>query len=161
MEAAVDTNFVFPTLNAILNGIAGILLVWGWFAIKGKNRQKHKKVMLAAFGVSAAFLASYLYYHFNYSSGKYQGTGWMRSLYFFILIPHVILATLNLPFILRIMQLALTGRYTEHARLARWVWPVWVYVSVTGVLVYLMLYIWVDPALAVEPQTFIMERIQK
>jgi uncharacterized membrane protein YozB (DUF420 family) len=156
MDVAAPTNFVFPTLNALLNATAGILLIWGWWAIKQNDRELHKKVMLAAFGVSAAFLASYLYYHFHYASVRYQGEGWIRSLYFFILISHIILATLNLPFILWALALALKGRYEKHARLARWVWPIWVYVSITGVLVYLMLYIWVDPSLA-EPSASIRD----
>lgn len=147
MESLAPTNFFFPTLNSILNGTAGILLIWGWWAIKKNDRELHKKVMLAAFAVSATFLGFYLYYHFNYASVKYQGTGWIRPVYFSILISHIILATANLPLILRALWLALKGRYVEHARLARWVWPIWVYVSITGVIVYLMLYIWVDPSL--------------
>jgi putative membrane protein len=147
MDSLAPTNFFFPTVNSILNGTAGLLLIWGWWAIKQDRRDLHKKVMLAAFGVSAAFLASYLYYHFHYASVRYQGSGWIRPVYFFILITHIILATANLPFILRAVFLALKGRYAEHARLARWVWPVWVYVSITGVLVYFMLYIWIDPSL--------------
>jgi uncharacterized membrane protein YozB (DUF420 family) len=142
MELGPNQSFFFPTLNAILNGTAGILLLIGFVLILKGKRQAHEKVMKAAFGVSAVFLASYLYYHFNYESFRYMGTGWMRTVYFFILISHIVLATLNLPFILRLLYLAHKKRFPEHGRLARWVWPVWMYVSVTGVLVYLMLYIW-------------------
>ena len=145
MEVPTTPNLFFPTLNAVLNGISGLLLVWGWFAIRKPDRELHKKVMLSAFGVSAAFLGFYLYYHFNDPSVRYKGSPTMRSLDVLVLVPHIVLATLNLPFILRTIQLALKGRYQEHARLARWVWPIWTYVSVTGVLVYLMLYVWADP----------------
>jgi uncharacterized membrane protein YozB (DUF420 family) len=141
IELGPNQSFFFPTVNSILNGTAGILLLIGLVLILKGKREAHEKVMKAAFGVSAVFLASYLYYHFNYESVKYTGTGGMRTFYFTILISHIILATLNLPFILRIMFLAHKKRFKEHARLARWVWPVWMYVSVTGVLVYLMLYI--------------------
>ncbi|MEO5667302.1 MAG: DUF420 domain-containing protein [Bdellovibrionota bacterium] len=168
MESLAPTNFFFPSLNAILNGASGVLLIWGWWAIKRsgrpaspRDRELHKKVMLVSFAVSVAFLASYLYYHFNYASVRYQGTPMMRAVYLAVLIPHVLLATLNLPFILRTIYLALKGRYTEHARLARWVWPIWTYVSITGVLVYLMLYIWVDPSIAPQPTPSISDLIPK
>jgi putative membrane protein len=142
MELTANHNLFFPTLNACLNALAGILLFAGWIFIKKGDRQTHGKIMAAAFGVSAVFLASYLYYHFNYDAVKYQSQGWIRPVYFTILITHIILATLNLPFILRIVFLAYKKRFQEHARMARWVWPVWMYVSITGVLVYMMLYRW-------------------
>ncbi len=135
------TNDFFPLLNACLNGLAAVLLLWGFVLIKQRKLEAHGKVMNAAFWTSAAFLASYLYYHFNYSSQKYSGTGWLRTVYFVILISHIFLATLNLPFVLRLFWLAKRGDFVKHRALARWVWPVWIYVSVTGVLIYLLLYV--------------------
>jgi len=161
MESLDSTKLFFPTLNAILNGIAGVLLIWGWWAIKQERRDLHKKVMLASFAVSTAFLGFYLYYHFNYPSVRYQGSPGMRTIYLLVLIPHIVLATLNLPFILRALYLALKGRYAEHARLARWVWPIWTYVSVSGVLVYLMLYVWADPSAAPHATPSISDLIPK
>lgn len=134
-------SFFFPTLNAILNGTAGIFLLWGWFAVKKGNHELHKKLMGIAVLISAVFLTSYLYYHVNYDAYKFAGEGVWRPIYFFILISHILLAAIQLPFILRMLYLALKKDYKRHARLARWVWPAWMYVSVTGVIVYLMLYI--------------------
>lgn len=140
-----EHSFFFPTLNAILNAIAGLLLLWGYIEVKKGNKEIHKKIMGAAVVVSALFLSSYLYYHFNYQSYRFDGQGIWRPIYFFILASHVILAAVQLPFILRMLWLAWKKEYKKHARLARWVWPAWMYVSVTGVIVYLMLYIIFDP----------------
>jgi len=142
IELGPNQNFFFPTLNSILNGSAGVLLFIGLILILKGKKEAHEKVMKAAFGVSAAFLVSYLYYHYTYESVKYQGTGNIRTFYFIMLTSHIILATLNVPFILRMLYLAHKKRFKEHAKIARWVWPSWMYVSVTGVLVYFMLYIW-------------------
>jgi len=135
-------NTTLPLINAILNGCAGLFLLWGFVLVKQRKLEAHKKVMTVAFLVSAAFLANYLYYHFNYDAIRFGGQGPIRTLYFTILITHVILATLMVPFILRILWLSWKGQFARHAKLARWVWPVWMYVSVTGVLIYLMLYQW-------------------
>lgn len=142
MENPAQYSFIFPSINASLNALASILLFWGFVLIKQRKLEAHEKVMKAAFLVSAVFLSSYLYYHFNYTSWKFGGQGWVRPFYFVMLISHIILATLNVPFILRILWLGHKKRTQEHAKLARWVWPVWMYVSVTGVLIYFMLYIW-------------------
>ena len=131
-----------PTLNALLNLTALTFLILGWVCIKKGDIQSHWKMMSLALASSAMFLASYLYYHFVVGSPvTYEGTGFTRALYFLILIPHVILATLQVPFILATVWAALTKRFQLHVKLVKWVWPVWVYVSVTGVMVYLMLYI--------------------
>lgn len=131
-----------PAVNASLNAVAAALLLLGRIAIKSGDPARHKKLMLAAFTVSALFLASYLTYHYaKPEPTKYVGAPAMRALYLLVLIPHVILATLNLPFILAALFAAMKGRFETHRRLVRWVWPVWMYVSVTGVLVYLMLYV--------------------
>lgn len=145
-ELEAGQNFFFPTLNASLNALAGVLLIIGLILILQGKKEAHERVMKMALLVSAIFLGSYLYYHFNYESVKYLGTGPTRTFYFVILISHVILATLNLPFILRVFYLAHKKRFIEHAKWARWVWPVWMYVSITGVMVYWMLYIKGDPS---------------
>ena len=131
-----------PTLNALLNLTALTFLILGRIHIKRGNIQLHWKMMTLALASSAVFLASYLYYHFVVGSPvEYEGNGLMRALYLLILMPHVILATLQVPFILAVVWSALTKRFRIHVKLVKWVWPVWVYVSVTGVMVYLMLYI--------------------
>jgi uncharacterized membrane protein YozB (DUF420 family) len=133
---------IFPTLNATLNLIAFIFLLWGRREVKRGDLQAHKRVMLLALGTSALFLTSYLYYHYGIGNEvKYEGSGLMRTLYFLVLIPHVILATLQVPFIGIAVWAAFRQKFVLHVRIVKWVWPVWVYVSVTGVMVYLMLYI--------------------
>ena len=129
-----------PALNATLNSITAILLVYGFILIKRKDIQKHKRVMLSALAMSLLFLTSYLIYHFNVGSVPYPHHDWTRPLYFAILIPHTILATVMTPFIVIAVWRALHGDYEKHKKLVRWVWPVWMFVSVTGVIVYLMLY---------------------
>lgn len=136
------TNTFLPALNATLNGIAAVLLVVGYLLVRQKKITAHRNVMMAAFLVSSAFLASYLYYHFHYSSRPFQGTGLIRPIYFAMLLSHILLATAMVPFVLRMLWLALKNRIEAHRKLARWVWPVWMYTSVTGVLIYLMLYQW-------------------
>ena len=96
--------------------------------------------MIAAFATSSIFLACYLYYHFHVGSVHFRGTGWVRPLYFSILISHTVLAAVVVPMILTTLTLALTDKFDRHRRLARWTYPIWMYVSVTGVIVYLMLY---------------------
>jgi uncharacterized membrane protein YozB (DUF420 family) len=131
-----------PLLNAILNSLTATLLLAGWVAIKRGNKETHKKIMVTAFCVSSVFLASYLLHKFTVGPKLFPIQGWVRVLYFFILIPHTILAVVNLPFILAAVWFAATGQIEKHKKLTPWVWPVWMYVSVTGVLVYLMLYRW-------------------
>lgn len=142
MDPQPLTNNFLPALNASLNAVAAVLLLWGFVLIKNGQKERHLKVMWTAFGVSSVFLASYLYYHFNYTSTRFGGQGWIRPVYFTVLISHIILATVMVPFILRLLYLAQTGSFAGHSRLARIVWPVWMYTSVTGVFVYFMLYHW-------------------
>ena len=137
---------LLPTINSALNLTAAVLLVLARVAIKRDPadpacRDRHKKLMLSALAVSAAFLGCYLYYHYTVGSVKYEGTGFLRGVYLFILIPHVILATGMLPFIFAALWTGLTGRFFGGWRIVRWSWPIWLYVSITGVLVYLMLYV--------------------
>lgn len=134
---------VLPAVNAALNGLCGILLVLGFVAVRRRRLWLHQVLMLIALGVSAAFLASYLYYHLAVLRGqptRFQGQGWWRPLYFAVLISHTVLAALVTPLALVVAWRGLAGQLGRHVRLARWVFPLWLYVSVTGVLVYGMLY---------------------
>lgn len=133
----------FPLLNACLNGTAAVLLVAGFVAIKRGRRELHERLMYAAFATSAAFLACYLYYHFAIARGsptRFNGQGLSRAAYLALLGSHTLLAVVNLPMILRTIWLARRERWDAHRRLAKWTFPVWLYVSVTGVLVYVVLY---------------------
>ena len=135
-----------PFINAILNGTAAILLVCGWFAIRAKKIALHRALMGTAFLTSALFLAGYLLHHYQAGGHvRFTGEGPVRLIYFAILITHTPLAVL-VPFLaIRAIWLALKGRLDEHRRLARWTLPIWLFVSVTGVLLYLLLYVWYTP----------------
>lgn len=129
-----------PTLNAVLNGLAAVLLVIGWVLIRRGRIAAHRAVMLAAFGCSVAFLASYLLYHAQVGSVRFQGTGALRTVYFTVLVTHSVLAA-AVPFLAAVTLFrALQRRFTRHRAIARWTLPIWLYVSVTGVAVYWMLY---------------------
>src|SRR5207253_6272504 len=133
----------FPTVNAGLNGACGVLLVLGYFLIRARQIVAHKVVMLAALAVSAAFLACYLYYHFAVLDGqptRFTGDGAVRYIYLGILLSHTLLAVAVAPLALRVTYLGLRDRVGNHIALARWTLPLWLYVSVTGVVVYWMLY---------------------
>jgi uncharacterized membrane protein YozB (DUF420 family) len=129
-----------PTLNASLNAVSACLLLWGFVTIKRGHRDIHKKIMMAALVTSAAFLVSYLIYHQQVGSVPYPYHDWTRPLYFSILIPHVILAAVMVPFIIMAVVHAVKGRFERHKRITVWLWPVWMFVSVSGVAIYLMLY---------------------
>ena len=128
------------TLNAVLNFTAAILIGAGLYFIKRKDIQSHKRCMISALVVSALFLASYLTYHANVGSVPFQKQGWIRPVYFFILITHVVLAAVVLPMVLRTAFLGFQNRFIQHVRIAKWTFPIWMYVSITGVVVYLLLY---------------------
>jgi uncharacterized membrane protein YozB (DUF420 family) len=128
------------TVNAGLNATAAILIGAGFYFIKRKNTPAHKACMIGALVVSALFLASYLIYHYNVGSVRFSKQGWIRNVYFPLLLTHTVLAAVVLPMVLRTVFLAVKGRFGSHVRIARWTFPVWMYVSVTGVIVYLMLY---------------------
>ena len=131
---------ILPTINATLNFTAAVLLVWAYILIRRKRVAQHRKVMLSAFCVSCAFLICYLIYHAQVGSVRFHGTGLVRPVYFTILITHTILAA-AVPFLAVItLRRGLMARYDKHRRIARWTLPIWLYVSVTGVIVYLMLY---------------------
>ncbi len=129
-----------PALNALLNGAAATLLTAGYVLIRQGRVAQHKGCMLAALGTSALFLASYLIYHYHVGSRPFPGEGTVRVVYFVILITHVVLAAAILPLALVTAARGLAGRYDRHVRIARWTLPIWLYVSVTGVVIYLMLY---------------------
>ena len=131
---------IFPTINAILNGTTALLLVAGYLLILNKKRSIHKKVMLAAFATSITFLISYLYYHAHVGSVPFKGAGFIRPVYFTILISHTILAMAIVPMAIVTLTRALSSRFDKHRKLARLTLPLWIYVSVTGVVVYVMLY---------------------
>ncbi len=131
---------MLPTINATLNATAAVLLIWGYTLIRRKQIQNHRKVMLTAFGVSTAFLICYLIYHFQVGSVRYQKTGAMRAIYLSILATHTILAAAVPPLAIVTLNRGLTARFDKHRRIARWTFPIWLYVSITGVVVYLMLY---------------------
>jgi uncharacterized membrane protein YozB (DUF420 family) len=129
-----------PALNATLNALSTVLLITGYVLIRQGRRQAHRNVMLAAVGMSVLFLTSYVIYHAQVGSVPFTGTGWIRTVYFAVLIPHVILAAALVPPVIITLSRGLSARYDKHRRIARWTLPVWLYVSVTGVIVYLMLY---------------------
>lgn len=129
-----------PTLNAIFNAVSACFLLLGYVQIRRGNVRLHRRMMLFALVCSGLFLTSYLVYHIQVGSVPYPHHDWTRGIYFAILIPHVVLAGLNAPFVLAVVWLALRGRFNAHRRLARWVWPVWMFVCVSGVLIYIMLY---------------------
>lgn len=129
-----------PALNAALNATSFVLLTAGWFLIKSGRRQAHKRCMIAALVVSATFLTSYVIYHLQVGSVPFQKTGWIRTVYFLVLIPHVILAAAIVPMVLITVSRALSNRFDRHKQIAKITLPLWLYVSVTGVIVYGMLY---------------------
>lgn len=129
-----------PTINALLNTLSGILLTIGYLLIRRQKIEAHKKCMLAAFAVSALFLVCYLFYHYHAGSKAFLGQGWIRPVYYTVLISHIILAFFIVPLALRTLYLAWKKRFSAHRRIAKITFPVWMYVSVTGVIIYLMLY---------------------
>lgn len=129
-----------PTLNAALNSLAATLLAAGYLMIRQGRVEAHRACMLSAFATSTLFLVSYLVYHAKVGSVPFTGQGAIRVMYFAILISHIVLAAVVLPLALVTLSRGLKGRFESHRRIARWTLPVWLYVSITGVIVYLMLY---------------------
>src|SRR5262249_34068697 len=127
-------------LNATLNGTSAVLLTCGYAAIRARKVAVHKVFMIAAFLTSTAFLISYLAYHYLVGHVPFQGQGWIRPVYFALLISHTVLAAVIVPLILITLRRAWTERFDKHRRIARWTLPLWFYVSVTGVIVYILLY---------------------
>jgi len=128
-----------PPLNATLNGLSAVLLLAGLALIRSGRREAHRACMISALGVSTLFLAGYLTYHFQAGTTNYRGTGWIRSVYFTILITHTVLAATVPPLAITTLVRALQERFDRHRRIARITFPIWLYVSVTGVVIYFML----------------------
>jgi len=131
---------LLPTFNALLNATAAVLLVWGYRLIRRKRIETHRKVMTTAFVVSCAFLVSYLIYHYQVGTVRFQKTGAIRTLYLSILATHTVLAAAVPPLAIVTLRRGLAARFVRHRRIARWTLPIWLYVSVTGVVIYVMLY---------------------
>lgn len=129
-----------PAVNALLNGTSASLLALGWLFIRGGRPRAHRASMLAAFGVSVLFLVSYVVYHSLAGSRPFTGQGWMRPVYFALLLSHIVLAAAIVPLALVTLYRAWRGDFVRHRRIARWTLPLWLYVSLTGVIVYWMLY---------------------
>jgi uncharacterized membrane protein YozB (DUF420 family) len=132
----------FPALNATLNGTSAVLLLSGRVLIAKGRIAAHRACMIAAVIASALFLSCYLFFHYEVGNIRFLGEGWARPVYFTILISHVILAMVIVPLVIVTLTLALRARYDKHRAIAKWTWPLWMYVSVTGVIVYFMLYRW-------------------
>lgn len=131
---------IFPVINAALNGTSAVLLLIGQSLIKHGRMAAHRAVMITALISSSLFLTSYLYYHYHVGSVRFQGHGWSRPVYFTILTSHTILAIVIVPMVIITLSRALRQRFDRHRAIARWTFPLWLYVSVTGVIIYLMLY---------------------
>lgn len=135
-----------PLLNAVLNTACTLLLLTGYYLIRRRRIRAHRNVMIAALCVSAMFLLSYLIYHFNVGSVRFTGEGSVRAVYFGILISHTILAAIVPPLAIITLARGLSERFDRHRSIARWTLPIWLYVSATGVSIYLMLYVWYPSA---------------
>jgi uncharacterized membrane protein YozB (DUF420 family) len=133
---------IYPVINASLNGASALLLLTGHSMIKRGRMATHRALMLTAITTSSLFLASYLYYHWHVGSVRFQGQGWSRPVYFTILTSHTILAITIVPLVIVTLIRALRERFDRHRAIARWTYPLWLYVSVTGVVIYFMLYHW-------------------
>ena len=137
---AVGAVSVLPLVNACLNGTSALLLTVGYGFIRQRKVTAHKTCMVTAFVVSSCFLVSYVVYHYHAGSKPFGGHGWIRGVYYPLLLSHLVLAALIVPLALTTLYRAWRGQFARHRRIARWTLPVWLYVSVTGVLVYWMLY---------------------
>lgn len=129
-----------PSLNAALNSLSAVFLVAGYYFIRSKNINAHRACMVSAFASSTLFLISYLIYHYQVGSVSFKGQGWIRTVYFTVLLTHTILAITVVPLALTTLARALKGKFDRHKKIARWTFPIWLYVSITGVIVYVMLY---------------------
>lgn len=128
-----------PAANATFNSLCAICLIGGYLNIRRRRIAIHKRFMLSAAGFSVLFLASYITYHYFHGDTRFPGHGWIRPVYFFVLISHIGLSMVALPLIFATLYFALTSRFRTHRKIARWTFPIWLYISVTGVLVFLLL----------------------
>jgi uncharacterized membrane protein YozB (DUF420 family) len=136
----MNSYHLLAPLNATLNGFAAILLLAGFYCIRRRWIRAHRACMLSAFAVSTVFFISYLTYHYHVGDVRFQGYGPVRPVYFTMLISHIALAVAIVPLALITLTRALRGNFVKHRRIARWTWPVWIYVSITGIVTYLMCY---------------------
>jgi putative membrane protein len=142
-QAQLETGYNLsglPAVNAFLNGTSALLLTVGYLFIRQRKVTRHKICMVTAFGVSCLFLVLYVIYHYQVGSTPFSGQGWIRPLYFTLLVTHICLAALIIPLALTTIYRGLNAQFGKHVRIARWTLPIWLYVSVSGVVVYLMLY---------------------
>ena len=139
---AVPDVSLLPTVNAVLNTISAVLLSVGFVFIRRRNVPVHRACMLGAFAVSVLFLVCYLVYHYYAGSRPFTGQGWIRPVYFTLLISHILLAAIIVPLALTTIYRGLSAQFDRHRRIARFTLPIWLYVSITGVIVYLLLYHW-------------------
>ncbi|HEY6395058.1 MAG TPA: DUF420 domain-containing protein [Candidatus Binataceae bacterium] len=146
-------------LNAALNAGATVLLIAGLFFIKRKQVRAHRACMIGAVALSGAFLTSYLTYHYHLGDVRFGGEGLIRPVYFAILIPHIILAGAIVPLVLITLWQAVRGHFVRHRKIARWTWPLWIYVSVTGVIIYFMLYQFYPPRMTAHQIEASSERV--
>ena len=139
-EAAIETNYSFqPLFHAVLNGATALFLLTGLYFIKSKQIALHRVSMLTAFALSSVFLISYVIYHFNVPTTKFGGEGSIRGIYFFILLTHILLATTIVPLALITFYRSFTGQFEKHKKIARITFPIWLYVAITGVVVYVLM----------------------
>jgi uncharacterized membrane protein YozB (DUF420 family) len=131
---------IHPAINAALNGTCAVLLIAGRLAIARRDQEAHRRYMLGAFTVATVFLISYLIRFATTGAHKYPGEGWDKIVYLLVLFSHMALAVVLVPIVIRALQHALRGEFAKHLRIVKWGWPIWMYVSVTGVIVYFMLY---------------------
>ncbi|AUD03089.1 DUF420 domain-containing protein [Spirosoma pollinicola] len=128
-----------PHLNGIINSITSVLLLTGYYFIRQKNLVAHKRTMLAAFTFGSLFLVSYVLYHLTNESTPFGGTGWIRPVYYFLLVSHIVLSVVVVWFVLRAVYFALSGQIVRHKKTVKYAFPIWLYVSTTGVIVYLLI----------------------
>ncbi len=145
MLAPAPWVYHLPAINATLNGTSAVFLLTGYFMIRNGKVLAHKTCMLIAFVCSSVFLCGYLYYHFTIGLVRFGGDGWIRPVYFTILTTHTILAVVIVPLVIIALYRALTNQFVRHRAIARWTFPLWLYVSVTGVIVYWLLYVAYPP----------------
>ncbi|HMR44179.1 MAG TPA: DUF420 domain-containing protein [Saprospiraceae bacterium] len=138
IDTGIDFGFL-PPFHATVNAITAVVLMYAFYQVKRRNYEQHQKAIYVAAVLSLIFLLSYVVYHFTTPETKFGGEGLMRSVYFFFLITHVVLAAVIFPFILFTFNRAYTGHYAQHRKMARWVFPIWLYVALTGPICYLML----------------------
>lgn len=144
----------YPAINACFNALSTVFILLGWYFIRHEQKKRHIAMMVSALTASTFFLGGYLIYHFNVSAvTRFDTPGVIRVVYLAVLASHILLAFFVLPLVIMTVIPALRGRFDRHRRIARWALPVWLYVSVTGVLVYLMLYQWFPPASLTQPGT--------